>query len=272
VNLDIEKLLPILYEKAISLGGKLLGVIVLWIVGRAVIGWIKGLLGKSLRIRKTDPTVISYAESVLSVLLNILLIASLLGVLGVETTSLAGLLAAAGLAIGTAWGGLLANFAAGAFMTILRPFKKGDFVTVAGGLTGTVEEIGVFTTTLHTPDNIRVTVGNNKVFSDVIHNFSANPHRRVDRTAQLAHDADHAQAIRILKEAVARIPNVLQSPAPDVEIIDFTLAGPVLAVRPYCHNDHYWQVYFETNRAIREELGKAGFSVPEQHVHLAPRP
>lgn len=261
-------MLPIIYEKAIDLGIKLFGVILLWVVGRFVIGWIKGLIGKSLRFRKTDATVASYTESVVSVLLNILLIALLLGLLGVETTSLAGLLAALGLAIGTAWGGLLANFAAGAFMTILRPFKKGDFVTIAGGITGTVEEIGIFVTKIHTPDNVQVMIGNNKIFSDTIQNFSLNEYRRVDRTAQLAHNADHALAIRVLKEALAKIPNVAKTPAPDVEILDFTLAGPVLAVRPYCHNDHYWQVYFDTNRAIREELGKAGFSVPEKHYNF----
>ncbi len=270
MNIDIEKLLPFLYEKAVNLGSKILGVVVLWIVGRFVISWVKKLVGKSLRLRSTEATVISYAESVVSVLLNILLVASLLGLLGVETTSLAGLLAAAGLAIGTAWGGLLANFASGAFMTILRPFKKGDFVAVAGGIIGTVEEIGIFVTTINTMDNVRVMVGNNKVFSDVIQNFTANPYRRVDRTAQLAHDGDHQQAIRILKDALAKIPNVVPEPTPDVEIVDFNLAGPVLAVRPYCHNDHYWQVFFDTNRVIREELGKAGFSVPEQHIHLTP--
>jgi small conductance mechanosensitive channel len=271
LNIDIEKLLPFLYEKAVNLGSKILGVVVLWIIGRFVIGWVKRLISQSLKARSTEVTVISYVESVVSVLLNILLVASLLGFLGVETTSLAGLLAAAGLAVGTAWGGLLANFAAGAFMTILRPFKKGDFVSVAGGITGTVEEIGIFVTTIDTMDNVRVMVGNNKVFNDVIQNFTANPFRRVDRLAQLAHDADHGRAIQILKEALANIPNVVKTPAPDVEIVDFNLAGPVLAVRPYCHNDHYWQVYFDTNRAIREELGKAGFSVPEQHIHLAPR-
>lgn len=268
MNIDIEKLMPILYEKGINLGSKLLGVLILWIVGRYVIGFIKRLIDTSLKARSTELTVIGYVESVVSVLLNILLVGLILGFLGVETTTFAGLLAAAGLAVGTAWGGLLANFAAGAFMTILRPFKKGDFVTVSGGVTGTVEEIGVFVTTIHTLDNIRVMVGNNKIFADTIQNFTANPFRRVDRTAQLAHDADVAKAIAILRASLAKIPNVVQSPAPDVEILDFTLAGPVLAVRPYCHNDHYWQVFFDTNRAIREDLGKAGFSVPEQHIHL----
>jgi small conductance mechanosensitive channel len=266
--MDIEKLLPVLYQKGLDIGSKLIGLIVLWIIGRFVIGAIKKGVYRSLRARAVEQTLIAYAESVIGILLNILLVAVLLGFVGVETTTFAGLLAAAGLAVGTAWSGLLANFAAGAFLVILRPFKKGDFVT-AGGVTGTVDEIGMFVTTIQTPDNVRTMVGNSKIFSDTVQNFSVNKFRRVDRLAQLAHGADHGKAIAILKERVAAIPNVIVAPAPDVEIIDFTMAGPVLAVRPYTHNDHYWQVYFDTNRVIREALGEAGLPVPETHVHVA---
>jgi small conductance mechanosensitive channel len=169
-----------------------------------------------------------------------------------------------GIAIGAAWGGLLANFAAGAFLLVLRPFKTGDFVTV-GGLTGTVKEIGLFATTIVLPDNVVTFVGNNKVFSDTIQNFSATPFRRVERTAQLAHSVDANDAIRRLREALVKIPNVVATPAPDVEIIDFNAMGPVLAVRPYTHNDNYWQVYFDTNKLIRETFGAAGYPVPEAH-------
>src|SRR5262249_56206769 len=97
--------------------------------------------------------------------------------------------------------------------------------------------------------NVLTTVGNNKSFSDTIQNFSANPFRRVDLRAQLNHSVDHSTAIRLLKERLAKIPNVKTDPAPDVEILEFNLAGPVLAVPPYCHTDHYWQVCFRTNRA-----------------------
>jgi small conductance mechanosensitive channel len=265
---DIEKLLPVLYTKALDVGTKLLGVVILWIIGRFVIGWIKGRLGDSLRARSIEATLVRYADSLVGVLLNIMLVAVLLGVLGVETTTFAGLLAAAGLAIGTAWSGLLSNFAAGAFLVVLRPFKKGDFVAVSGGIVGTVEEIGMFVTMIDTVDNVRVMVGNAKIFGDTVQNFTANPFRRVDRTAQLAHGADHKAAIAALKAALAKIPNVMSTPEPEVTLLDFTLAGPVLAVRPYTHNDHYWQVYFDTNEAIRVELGKLGLPVPETHHHV----
>jgi len=152
-------------------------------------------------------------------------------------------------------------------MIVLRPIKVGDFVTVAG-VTGTVKEIGLFVTAINTLENVLTIVGNNKIFADTIQNYSVNPYRRVDLKAQLNHAVDHTAAIRLLKERLARIPNVKPDPAPEVEILEFNLAGPVLAVRAYCHTDHYWQVYFDTNRAIRESFGLAGFPVPEQHVVL----
>jgi small conductance mechanosensitive channel len=150
-------------------------------------------------------------------------------------------------------------------MVFLRPFKAGDFID-AGGVMGTVHEVGLFVTSIDTLDNIRTFVGNNKLFSGNMQNFTANPYRRVDLKAQLNHGVDTAEAIRILKERLAKIPNVTASPAPDVEILEFNLSGPVLAVRPYVHNDHYWQVYFDTNRTIREAFGEAKFPVPEQHL------
>ena len=121
---------------------------------------------------------------------------------------------------------------------------------------------------MNTLDNVFTIVGNNKIFSDNIQNFSANPYRRVDLLAQLNHAVDHRTAIRLLKERLAKIPNVATNPAPDVEILEFNLAGPVLAVRPYCHTDHYWQVYFDTNRTIRESFGDAQFPVPKRHFAL----
>ena len=207
----------------VPFGLKVLGAMALWIIGRRLIHLAVSLMQRGMRRQPIDATVIGFIGSAVAVTLNIVLVVALLGFFGVETTSFAALLAGAGLAIGTAWSGLLANFAAGIFLMILRPFKTGDFVT-AGGVTGTIEEIGLFATTLNTPDNIRTFVGNNK------------------------------------------FPHVLADPAPVIEIVEFTSFGPKLAVRPFCSNDHYWQVYFDTNRVIREAFGEAGFPAPEQLV------
>jgi small conductance mechanosensitive channel len=166
---------------------------------------------------------------------------------------------------------LLSNFAAGAFLVVLRPFKVGDYVKV-GGVEGTIREIGLFSTTIEAADYVVAFVGNNKIFSDTIFNYSATATRRVERTAQLAHTVDVKDAIARLKQAIGKIPNVAKTPAPVVEIVDFNSRGPVLAVRPYTHNDNYWQVYFDTNRAISETFGEAGYPVPTEHVTSLPGP
>ncbi len=257
-------------DKALDLGidvGKMIvGAILLWIIGRMVIRMLTGVVDRMLKER-LDPTVARYLGSALNILLNVLLAIAVLSVFGVETTTFAGLLAAGGVAVGMAWSGLLGNFAAGVFLLVLRPFKVGDFVTV-GGETGTVTDIGMFVTALDSMENVRVFVGNGKVLGEVIHNFSTNGHRRVDLVAQLNHGDDAFKAIEILEKAVAAIPNVTAEAGPDVFILEFNLAGPKLCVRPYTHTDTYWDVYFATNAVIRDELGKAGFKVPEEHVAI----
>jgi small conductance mechanosensitive channel len=250
-----------------ALGTKVIGAILLWLVGRWLINFAVKLLSKSLKRQSMDITIVTYITNVLSVTLQIILIVAILGFFGIETTSFAALLAAGGIAIGAAWSGLLANFAAGAFLVMFRPFNVGDFIT-AGGVTGTVEEIGLFVTTLNTLDNVRTIIGNNKIFADNIQNFSANAYRRVDLVAQLNHSVDTQAAIQLLKERLSAIPNIMADPIPDVEILEFNLSGPVLAVRPYCHNSDYWQVYFDTNKVIRESFGDAGYPVPEQHYQI----
>jgi small conductance mechanosensitive channel len=247
-----------------QVGLKLLGAIIIWFGGRALIRFATNLLSRALARQKVDATITSYVRTSIGVLLTLALVVALLGFFGVETTTFAALLAAAGIAIGAAWSGLLANFAAGVFLVILRPFKVGDFVTV-GGVTGAVREIGLFGTVVNTPDNVLTIVGNAKIFSETIQNYSANEFRRVDLVAQLAHGADHEKAIRLLKAGLEKIPNVMPTPAADVEILQFNLAGPVLAVRPYCRPADYWQVYFDTNRLIKESFRDAGFPLPEQH-------
>jgi small conductance mechanosensitive channel len=250
-----------------AFGLKALGAVAVWIAGRWLISLAIRLVSAALTKQQVDPTILRYVGNIISVALNIILVVAILGYFGVETTSFAALLAAMGIAIGAAWGGLLANFAAGAFLIVLRPFKVGDYIK-AGGVEGTVMEIGLFGTAINAPDNVLNIVGNNRIFSDTIQNFSVNPHRRVDRTAQLAHGVDVHDASKRLKEALARIPNVVATPAPDVEVIDFTPLGPVLAVRPYTHTSHYWQVYFDTNKAITDTFGAAGYPVPEAHYHV----
>jgi small conductance mechanosensitive channel len=264
---DFQSMGEVAKTTLLALGFKVAGAIIAWVVGRYLIGLALRLISVALTRQEVDPTLQRYIGNIVNVALNIVLVVAILGYFGVETTSFAALIAGMGVAIGAAWAGLLANFAAGAFLVVLRPFKVGDYVK-AGGIEGTVQEIGLFATTIITPDNVSSFVGNNKIFSDTIQNYSTNQFRRVERTAQLAHTVDVHDAIGRLKEALARIPNIQKTPVPDVEIVDFTARGPVLAVRPYTHTDHYWQVYFDTNKAIVDTFGAAGYPVPEEPVRM----
>jgi small conductance mechanosensitive channel len=258
-NLDQYKQLFATYGMAILT--KIVAAIIFWIVGRWLIGLVGRMMKQAFEKQKLDPSLIRYIGNFVAVTLNIILVVAILGYFGVQTTTFAALVAGIGLAVGVAWSGLLSNLASGIFLIVLRPFKVGDFVTI-GGITGTVMEIGLFTTTLNTPDNVQTLIGNGKIFGDTIQNFTHNPYRRVELKCQLAGSADHVAAMELLREKLADIPNVLHQPTVEVEILEFNLVGPVLAVRPFCHNDHYWQVYFDGNRTIREALAAAGFPAP----------
>ena len=264
--MDIQNIQTFLSTTVSELAIKVLAAIAFWVVGRWLIGMVVGLMQRAMSRNHVDPTLTKYLGSIVAVMLNIALVLGILGYFGIQTTSFAALIAGAGVAIGVAWSGMLGNFAAGAFMLVLRPFKVGDFVT-AGGVTGDVQEVGMFVTCIHTPDNIRTYVGNAKVLGDTIQNFTANSHRRVELTAQLPHGINPTDAIARLKKRLATIPNVSKEPAPQVDVLTFNTYGPVLAVRPFTHNNTYWDVYFATNLAIAEEFAAAGYPVPETHVH-----
>ncbi len=259
--MDIQSVQTFLTTTAIDLGIKLLAAIAFWVIGRYIIGKVIGLMQSVMNRNQLDPTLTKYLGSIVNVALNVTLVLGILGYFGVQTTSFAAMLAGAGVAIGAAWSGMLGNFAAGAFMLVLRPFKVGDFVSVAG-LTGTVHELGLFGTTIITPDNVMTLVGNGKIFADSVQNFTALPVRRVDRTAQLAGGVDVPAAIARLRTAIEQIPNVSTKQAPEISVLDINLVGPVLAVRPYTHNDNYWQVYFDTNEAMLRVAKEAGWPAP----------
>jgi small conductance mechanosensitive channel len=259
--MDVQSFQHFISTTATELAIKVLAAIAFWIIGRWLIGKVVSVLQAGMNRNSVDPTLTKYLGSIVTIALNIALVLGILGYFGIQTTSFAAMLAGAGVAIGAAWSGMLGNFAAGAFMLVLRPFKVGDFVQV-GGITGTVHELGLFGTTLITPDNVQTIVGNGKIFGDTIMNYSSRPSRRVERTAQLAGSVNPQEAILRLREAVAKIPNVLTDPAPEVTLLDINLVGCVIAVRPYCHTDHYWQVYFDTNEAIVRVAAEAGWPAP----------
>jgi small conductance mechanosensitive channel len=259
--MDMQSLQTFITTTATEVGTKVLAAIAFWIVGRFLIGRVIAAMQAAMNRNHVDPTLTKYVGSIIAIALNIALVLGILGYFGIQTTSFAAMLAGAGVAIGAAWSGLLGNFAAGAFMLVLRPFKVGDFVSI-GGVVGTVHELGLFGTAMITPDNVLTIVGNGKIFGDTIQNFSALPLRRVERVAQLANGVDALDAIARFKAAVAAIPNVSKEMPPEVNLLDIKLEGPQVSVRPYTHTDHYWQVYFDTNEAIVRVCKEAGWPAP----------
>jgi small conductance mechanosensitive channel len=247
---------------------KLAGALALWIVGTWLIRMALKVLRRSFAKASLDPTLIGFLLNILGALLRVVLAVAILGFFGIQTASFAALLAGAGVAIGAAWSGMLGNFAAGVFLQLFRPVSQGDFVT-AGGVTGTVEEVGMFVTTVLSMDNVRQIVPNGKFFGDTIINYSSHPYRRVDLIAQLDNSADVGRAIALLKEGLKAVPNQYPGMEADVEILEFSERGPRLAVRPYTHTDHYWQVYFDTNRVIVDVLSSNGFPLPRIPLAVA---
>ncbi len=257
-----------LATEGLAFGLKVLGAVVAWIIGRWLIGLAERFMVHAFeRSGRIDQMVAKYCGTIISGILTLFLILAILGVFGIQTTSFVAVFAGLGLAIGTAWGGLLGHFAAGVFLQVFRPFKIGDFVT-AGTVTGTVREVGLFFTKIVTPDNVETIVANGTIFAGTIQNYSTLAFRRVDCTAKIANGVDPLDAVARLRPAVAAIPNVVANPPPDVEILNFTPEGPLLAVRPYTHTNSYWQVWFDTNRTIVEVFTAAGYPVPQTPIVL----
>ena len=234
-----------------DLAVKVAAAIAFWIVGRWLIGRVIAPDAGDDAPQPGRPDAdASYLGSIVAVALNIALVLGILGYFGIQTTSFAAMLAGAGVAIGAAWSGMLGNFAAGAFMLVLRPFKVGDFVSI-GGVTGTVHELGLFGTTIVTPDNVLTLVGNGKIFGDTIQNFSvaADASRRAHGAAGRRRGS-HRRDRALQGGGRADSQRARDNPRPKSTCSTSTCVGTVIAVRPYCHTDHYWQVYFDTNEAI----------------------
>jgi small conductance mechanosensitive channel len=232
----LENIDELIRQYAIPFSLKILGAISVWIIGGFLIRIVQRLIRKALHQRFVDATLVNYANATSSFILKAFLILAILGIFGIETTSFSALLAATGVAIGMAWSGLLSNFAAGIFLIVLRPFKVGDVITAAG-ITGTVREIGLFATTIDNGDNLRIFVGNNKIFSDNIHNYSTNAHRALAFRIQLPGSVEPTAAIEKLMDPLKSLPN-LKVPVTG-EITEFNPLGVVITLKTGCsHVDH----------------------------------
>jgi small conductance mechanosensitive channel len=269
MNTEITKELDTLVSSyLLPFGWRLLGAAAVWIVGLAIVKVVRTGSRRLMQARRFDATLAVYLDTSLGLLLKLLLLIAVFSVLGVETTSFAALLAAAGIAIGAAWSGLLANFAAGLFLLFLRPFKVGDSVD-AGGVSGTVHDIGLFTTAFDSTDNVRVSVGNSRIFAESIRNYSTNPYRLAQRAVPLPAGIDPIGMMTHISERLGAIAHVLKQPPPEVVVLEFAATGAVLAVRTFCDNRDFGQVSTDVNRLIAEVMADPG--VATRPVNEDPR-
>jgi small conductance mechanosensitive channel len=243
--------------------------LLIFVIGRKVVDAIVGVAQKVMRRQEMDEILVRFISSIIKWLLLLFVIIAALSQLGVDTTSLIALLGAAGLAVGLALQSSLSNFAAGVMLIIFRPFTKGDFVE-AGGATGVVEAISIFTTKLTTPDNKEVIVPNSSVFSNNITNFSAKPTRRVDMVFGISYDDDIRKAKELLEQIIADDARVLAEPAPVVALGELGDSSVNFLVRPWVNAADYWGVLWDTNEQVKLRFDAEGISIPfpQMDVHL----
>jgi small conductance mechanosensitive channel len=246
----------------------LAALIVLW-AGSRVARWARGLVHRALQRAKVDDTLMPFVSSCAYYAILAFIVIAALGMVGIQTASIIAVFAAAGLAVGLALQGTLANFAAGAMLLIFRPFRKGDLIEAAGA-TGTVEAISIFTTTLSSLDNVAIVLPNAAVWGQTIRNYTTNPTRRIDLVVSIAYTDKIQTALDAIKAVLAIEQRVLPEPAPTVAVGEVDGAAVRLYVRPWCRQEVYWDVRWDLTRTIKESLERAGCSVPFPHhgVHL----
>jgi small conductance mechanosensitive channel len=250
-------------------GLRVVGALAVLIIGWIVAKTIRGSVRKALRRSRLDETLVPFISSLVYYLVLTFVVLAVLRLFGLETTSLIAVLGAAGLAVGLALQGTLSNFAAGVMLLIFRPFKVGDFVE-AGGTSGSVQEISIFSTTLHSPDNVRIVVPNSAIYGAVVKNYTANDTRRNDLLIGIDYSDDIGKAIDTIRRILDADERVLKDPAPVVAVSELGDSSVNLVVRPWCAKEDYWALRFDLTRTIKEQLEAAGCSIPfpQTDVHL----
>ncbi len=250
---------------AIKAAGAIVLLFVVWIAG----GWARRVVQKGLGRASFDPTLTKFFGNMARWQVIIAGLLGVLGYFGIETTSFAAILAGAGLAIGMALSGTLGNFASGVMLLIFRPFKIGDYIE-AGGTAGAVQEIAIFSTTLHSPDNVRITVPNSGIFGSTVKNYSYNETRRNDMVFGISYDDDIGKAVEVIRRALDRDERVLKDPAPVIAVGELADSSVNLLVRPWCKAPDYWALRWDLTRKIKEDLEAAGCSIPypQQDVYM----
>jgi len=265
----LDKVVAKIAELGTEYGLSVLAAVVILVVGRIIAGICRRISRKVMTKAKAEMSLVGFVSSLVYYAVLVFAIIAAISKLGVQTTSFIAVLGAAGLAVGLALQGSLANFASGVLILIFRPFKVGDFINAAGS-DGVVQEVGIFTTTLTSLDNKKIIIPNSAVTGGTITNVTANDTRRVDLTAGISYSADMNRARQVIEEMLANHPKVLKDPAPTVAVVALADSSVNLVVRPWCRTSDYWDVYFSVTQGVKEALDGADISIPfpQQDVHL----
>ncbi|MGB8712670.1 MAG: mechanosensitive ion channel domain-containing protein [Onishia taeanensis] len=267
--MERDALLTYLQTTGTSFAIDLVAALAIFVIGRWVISLVHRLSIKAMERAKVEPLLIKFLGNILRTLLLIVVVLAAISQLGIQTTSLIAVLGAAGLAVGLALQGSLANFAAGVLVIIFRPYKIGDYVE-AGGVAGVIDDVQIFTTELKTGDNRKIIVPNGQMMSGAITNYSSHDTRRVDLVASVGYDADIDVVRRVLEEVVAKDARVLESPAPNIRMNAMLDSSVNWIVRPWVKASDYWDVYWEMTEEIKRCFDAEGISIPfpQRDVHV----
>ena len=266
----LQILIQQLIDWGVEAGGRIIGAIIILVVGRILISFLKKVLAKLLAKRHIDPGIQSFVKSLTNILLTILLIIAVIGKLGVETTSFAALLASAGVAIGMALSGNLQNFAGGLIVLLFRPFKVGDWIEYLN-VSGTVREIQIFHTILTTADNKVIYIPNGAVSSGTVTNYSREETRRVEWVVGVDYGEDYGRVEETVRGILAKDKRVLNDPAPFIALHALSASSVNVVIRVWVKSPDYWSVYFDINKEIYVVFNKEGinFPFPQLTVHQA---
>lgn len=265
----LEEAIRSLVEHGSQLGFTIIKALIVFLVGRLVINLLNKLVRKILSKRDIDPSVKTFVGSLVNVSLTILLIISVVGALGVQTTSFAALLASAGVAVGMALSGNLQNFAGGLVILLFKPYKVGDWIETQQGSAGTVKEIQIFHTILTTGDNKLIYIPNGSLSSGVVINYSHQETRRVEWIIGIDYGEDFNKVQQIVRDILAEDKRILNEPAPFIALHALDASSVNVVVRVWVNSGDYWGVYFDTNKAIYETFNEKGinFPFPQLTVH-----
>ncbi len=261
-NTEISALIDKLINASVDLGGKILGAIVIFIIGKILVNWANRLFAKLLQKRKVDASIQSFLKSIVNITLLVLLFLAVIGQLGIELTSFAALLASVGVAVGMALSGNLSNFAGGVIILVFRPYKVGDYIEASTGASGTVTDIQIFHTVLTTPDNKVVFAPNGAMSGAVVTNYSKLDTRRVDFSFSVEYGSDFKQVRQILMDIIHADNRIMQTPEPFVELGALSDSSVNITVRVWVKSADYWAVNFDMNKNVYATFNEKGISFP----------